>query len=623
MNSQHSVQAHLERRQRLRRWGLIAAGTMLLVAAAVGVKLLWTPPQVVAQDPAPRKEKAKPAKPQGPLYVARVNNQRITKDDLAKECLRRHGEEVLENLVNRQIIETHCKARGIEVTQKEVQEEIERVAKRFGMAIDQYLKLLQDERDIKPNEYAHDIIWPTLALRKLAASRLTVTQEEVTKLYEAKYGPKVHARMIACDTQEDAQRVQKLAVGQPQDFQKLAMKYSTDKYTASAGGLLQPISKHTGNPTIEKTLFGLQEGQVSGVLKVGNQWVILQCLRHYPASNVPLNKVKESLVEALREQKLRTAGHDVFGKIQEQTKVVNVINNPQLRQQYPGVAAFVNNQPVKLADLENAAIARHGRKVLDAMISHKLLEQECAKRQIQITERDLQQEIAETAHELGYEDVGKWLEKVQKEQDVSLDFYKRQVIWPTVALKRMVADKVKVEPADLQRAFEANYGPRVRLRAIFFNNQKRARDVWGMASKNLSADNFARLAKKYSVDPNSRVTGGEIPPLHRHCGNPLLEREAFALKEGELSPVIQLGDGYVVLYCEGFTNPVSVKLEEVKSELHKHVFDKKLRVAIAEEYDKIQSAATIDNILTGTVQSPDNELEKKVSTKPNAAAPKR
>ncbi len=42
-----------------------------------------------------------------------------------------------------------------------------------------YLKLIQDERGIKPEQYAADIVWPMLALRALARDKIQVSEEAI------------------------------------------------------------------------------------------------------------------------------------------------------------------------------------------------------------------------------------------------------------------------------------------------------------------------------------------------------------------------------------------------------------------------------------------------------------
>ncbi len=101
-----------------------------------------------------------------PPIVATVNTQRITREDLARECRRRHGNEVLECMVNKHLIAEECRRRGITVTRAEVDAEIERMVKRFNIPVEQWLKLLKQERNITPAQYANDCIWPTLALKE-------------------------------------------------------------------------------------------------------------------------------------------------------------------------------------------------------------------------------------------------------------------------------------------------------------------------------------------------------------------------------------------------------------------------------------------------------------------------
>lgn len=105
-----------------------------------------------------------------------------------------------------------------------------------------------------------------------------------------------------------------------------------------------------------------------------------------------------------------------------------------------------------------------------------------------------------------------------------------------------------------------------------------------------------------------------MPPIQRNGGEPLLEQEAFSLKAGELSGVVQVGTRYVILFCQGRTEPVGVTFEEVRDELYRHVFEKRQQLAMADYFQQLQEGATIDNFLAGTSQSP------KKAAGPNATA---
>ena len=171
--------------------------------------------------------------------VAKVNGEEITRDELGQECLRHYGGQVLESLVNKYLIKQECERQSVTITQAEVNAEIERMATRFKLPVDQWLKMLEDERGINPRQYANDIIWPTLALRKLAGDRLEVSPQELTEQYESQYGPSVEARLIVCDQRQKADSVRAAAVADPGSFAKLAKTESVDGPSASMGGVIQ------------------------------------------------------------------------------------------------------------------------------------------------------------------------------------------------------------------------------------------------------------------------------------------------------------------------------------------------------------------------------------------------
>ena len=92
------------------------------------------------------------------------------------------------------------------------------VAQRFGLPTEQWLKMLESERDISPAHYRDEIIWPTIAIRRLARQQLEVTQEEIDRELESQFGPQVRARLIVLRDAQTARQVHQLATKNPDDF---------------------------------------------------------------------------------------------------------------------------------------------------------------------------------------------------------------------------------------------------------------------------------------------------------------------------------------------------------------------------------------------------------------------
>ncbi|MEM1304428.1 MAG: peptidylprolyl isomerase, partial [Planctomycetota bacterium] len=157
---------------------------------------------------------------------------------------------------------------------------------------------------------------------------------------------------------------------------------------------------------------------------------------------------------------------------------------------------------------------------------------------------------------------------------------------------------------DLDKGFEANYGPRVRCRAIVLADLRRAQKVWAMARENESMEYFGDLASEYSIEPTSKSLRGEVPPIRRHGGQPSVEEAAFALQPGQLSGILQAGDKFLILRCEAWTDPVEIRPDEVRDVLYQDLFEKKMRLAMSEAYDRVRSAARIDNFLAKTSEAP-------------------
>lgn len=596
----------------------IAAGVVGgVVAGCFALRPATGPEPAEAQTPAPAATSPTPPgaaapEPQNDV-AALVNGVRITRAELAQECLRLFGDSILESVVNKTLIIDYCAAHKIEVTKQQVAEEIDRTAERFAVPKDEWLKMLQTERGISPQQYANDIVWPTVALRMIASNQIQPTEQEVAEAYETQFGAAVQCRLIAFNDRATAESVLAKCNAVPDDFGNLAKTYSVDVNSASAKGLIQPIRKHMGDKALEQTAFALQKGQISEIIPVGQQFVVLKCENILPAKRMEMTPpLQKALTDAVRDKKLRLASNDVFNHIKSQSTVDLVFLDPVRRAQQPDVAAVINGRIFSTAALAEECVVRNGKEVVEGMVGRTLLVHALTEANLTVTQPDIDAEIARAALAMGktttpggdVPDVAGWIKEITEKQKIPFDQYVHDTVWPSVALKKLVAPSVQVTEEDMQKGFEANYGPRVKCRAIVHNQMRKAQEVWQMARDNPTAEHFGMLAEQYSIDTVSRALRGEVPPLQRHGGQPILEKEAFAMKPGEMSGIIQVDDNFVILFCEGYTQPRKIDFADVRDLIRDDVYEKKLRVAMAKRYLQLQDNARIDNFIAGTVKSP-------------------
>lgn len=618
------------------RWGMIALAGVV-AAAAIGIRAVVPDSRAEAQltrgrqNTAQARPPARQARTQNPPQAAQagqkaagapnagaanvlavVNGEPITRTFIGQQCLVRWGKETLESLVNKQLITEACQARGIVISQRDIDTEIESISGKFGMSTDQYLEMLRKERDVSATEYKRDIIWPTLALKRLAADRLTVSREQLQKEYESEYGAKVQVRMISLTNPKRAAEVLAMAKSNPDDFARLAKQYSEDPNSAAAKGLIPPVKRHIGEPAVEAAVFALQEGAISEVVHAANQYFIFRCERHIPPATISpqyRQQAEKGLRERIVERNLRSASGDIFKELQQTAQIVNVWNDEKLRKQSPGIAAFVNKRQVTIKQLVDECILRYGRGMLDTEINNRLLQQALSKRSLTVSQDAIYEEVGRAALAFGYikpngeADMDGWVAAVTEQEGIGQKEYIRDAVWPSVALKALVGNQVSVNAEDMQKGFEANYGPRVEVLAIVLGNQRIAQEVWDMARKNQSKEFFGQLAEQYSVEPISRANFGEIPPIQRHGGQPQIEKEAFGLQVGELSGIVAMGDKFIIMKCLGQTKPIVEQIKDVQVELSQDIREKKLRVAMASEFERLRDAAQIDNFLAGTSQT--------------------
>jgi len=269
--------------------------------------------------------KALPVNPNDPIAV--VNGEMITRMQLADECVARKGEEILETLIARKLIEQALRSKNLEVTAAEIDQEIDNVAQNVGhISRDAWLRTLEKERSISPIQYARDIIYPALALRKLASNKVQVTDKDLKESFEAAYGDKLRCRVIMLDKLSTAQAIWEELRKNPGGFEKLAQERSLDTGSRSLGGLLaEPISRHAYPRTVSEAAFRdlvdgdprdkdpthkPKDGDFTGPIQVAEStWIILKREGVIPAQKVdPKNEaVRKSTYDMIYEVKLKEA----------------------------------------------------------------------------------------------------------------------------------------------------------------------------------------------------------------------------------------------------------------------------------------------------------------------------
>jgi len=142
-------------------------------------------------------------------------------------------------------------------------------------------------------------------------------------------------------------------------------------------------------------------------------------------------------------------------------------------------------------------------------------------------------------------------------------------------------------------------GERIRVRNIVVKTLEEAEEI----KKRLEAgEDFAELAKKYSISPN-RELGGDLGYIRRGQTGEAFENAAFALKElGDISDIVKTSFGYHIIGLEERKEPYQRTLDDVKDEIKVFLQEKKrqeIRTAYLADLKRKYKIAVHEELLDG------------------------
>ena len=200
--------------------------------------------------------------------VATVGDEKITKAEFYDTLVKYYGADTLENMITDKIIEAETKKVDINITDTEIQFEMDRIIEAYGgqEAFDQQMALSGTTTET----LKADII-SYLKTLKLLEPRVTVAEEEITAYFEENkvylaQPEQVEASHILVDDEATANEV-KAQLDEGKDFAELAAKYSTDSSNAQIGGELGFFGRGDMVEAFEEAAFSLEINEISGPVK--------------------------------------------------------------------------------------------------------------------------------------------------------------------------------------------------------------------------------------------------------------------------------------------------------------------------------------------------------------------
>jgi len=227
---------------------------------------------------------------------------------------------VLEDLIDKKLLEAHAKEAGITASEEEVDRAVDDVLSRANLTRDQLEEALRRD-GIRSEEYRDQIrnqIVKAKMIHQEIRNRIDVKDVDIEGYYldhpeqfRTEEGvvirhillplPKDPSPADVEAVQREALRIrEELTAGTP--FEEAAAHYSGDASSANQGGYLGCFSRGTLSPEMEETVWKLQEGEVSLPVRSPMGIHLIRLDEKTSGDLRPLDKVRDLIREKLYEE---------------------------------------------------------------------------------------------------------------------------------------------------------------------------------------------------------------------------------------------------------------------------------------------------------------------------------
>jgi len=265
-----------------------------------------------------------------------------------------------------------------------------------------------------------------------------------------------------------------------------------------------------------------------------------------------------------------------------------------LKQQYTGQELIDRIKETRLA-------------VLNDLINRQLILQEFKKKEYNLPDYVVEEQVQDIIKEDFGGDRQAFVRTLSA-QGYTLNRFRdiqKDKITVQVMRQNMVKGTFNASPEEVDAYYTANQQEfatpaQIKLRMIVLNSDPlvtdSAKTTKEMADeirdKAMHGGDFATLAKTYSMDGTAE-NGGDWGWVDEKTLNQDLTKAAFDLSKGQVSPVVQIGDSFYLLYCEDRKEPTITPLPEVREAIAKKISQLERQKATQRWIDGLREKAYI------------------------------
>jgi parvulin-like peptidyl-prolyl isomerase len=557
--------------------------------------------------------------------VAYVNdNDPVSREDLGNFLIARRGPEKLDALINKRIIETAAKERGVDATGAEIETALAESITSLNVNRERFVKEVLRTYRKSLFEWKEDVLRTKILLSKMVRDRIIVSEEEMKLAFEALYGEKVDCRIIIYPLSDREKAENEYArLRDSEDAFSVAAKSQATGPLASVSGHVKPIGRNTlSNKTIEEAIFKLKPGELTQLITDPQSKTItlVRCDGRIPADTTKhYEAVRADLLRDITERKVQAEAAKLAQDLHVKAAVQPASTEAtQMRQMllHPGpanqvFATIFGNVSITREDLGEYLIDRNGAEELEMLVNRRIIDRACKEHNVTVTDAEVEAGFETELARFNSDpkkaiDAAKFEKLLLAPYGKSLFEFKEDVIRPKLMMTKLCQDKIQCTEADLHMAFDAEYGEKLNGRMILWTPDQE-KFAWANYAK--IRDNPADFdaAAKLQANPTLAASGGRVTPAigRNTTGNEEFEKEIFKLQPGEMTSLIKTPQGLVVFKLDERIPPAAAKFEELRIGLTPKVLERKTMVEIPKMFADMRARAN-PKLLLKDVNQPED-----------------